>query len=267
MTIDNMICAQKSSDLGQVSINNRSVSVIEYAGKRVITLKMVDELHGRPEGTARRNFNSNKGRLVEGEDYFKVCADEIRTHKIVEISAKSREDVTLLTESGYLMLVKSFTDDLAWQVQKELVRSYFLRPQPKHEIPQTLHEALRLAADTEEKRIAAEAQVVALTPKAEALDELAAMDGCHNLRSAAQQCGWPEQKFIKKLQEIGWLYTHTVTGKKLAYGEKIKAGLMDVKNVQVKRSAGMQAVGQPMITQKGLAKLRTIIGPFSQTPA
>lgn len=104
-------------------------------------------------------------------------------------------------------------------------------------------------------------------PKADAFDKLAGLDGVHNLRSAAQQCGWPEQKFIQKLQEIGWLYTHTVTGRKLAYGDKVKAGLMDVKNVQVKRTAGMQAVGQPMITQDGLAKLRTSIGPFTKAPA
>lgn len=33
--------------------------------------------------------------------------------------------MTLITESGYLMLVKSFTDDLAWRVQRELVKGYF----------------------------------------------------------------------------------------------------------------------------------------------
>lgn len=111
------------------------------------------------------------------------------------------------------------------------------------------------------------AMLEATQPKAEALDKLARLDGVHNLRSAAQQCGWPEQKFIQKLQEIGWIYTHTVTGRKLAYGERVKAGLMEVKNVQVKRTVGMQAVGQPMITQAGLTKLRTIIGPFTKTPA
>lgn len=31
----------------------------------------------------------------------------------------------LITETGYLMLVKSFTDDLAWKVQRELVDTYF----------------------------------------------------------------------------------------------------------------------------------------------
>ena len=42
----------------------------------------------------------------------------------------AREDVTLLTESGYLMLVKSFTDDLAWEVQRELVKTYFNKKKP-----------------------------------------------------------------------------------------------------------------------------------------
>ena len=31
----------------------------------------------------------------------------------------------LVTESGYFMLVKSFTDDLAWDVQRQLVKRYF----------------------------------------------------------------------------------------------------------------------------------------------
>lgn len=58
-------------------------------------------------------------------NYFKICASEIRTHKIIEISPKTREDIIFLTESGYLMVVKSFTDDLAWTVQRQLVNAYF----------------------------------------------------------------------------------------------------------------------------------------------
>lgn len=109
----------------QLSVNNTDIAVKEYMGKRVVTFKDIDTVHNRAEGTARRNFNTNKMHFVEGEDYFKICADEIRTHKIMDISAKSHEDVTLITESGYLLLVKSFTDELSWTVQKELVKSYF----------------------------------------------------------------------------------------------------------------------------------------------
>lgn len=108
-----------------VTINDSDISVKEYNGKRVVTFKDIDICHGRPDGTAKRNFRNNKEHFVEGEDYFKVCADEIRTHNIMQISPKAHEDIVLLTESGYLMLVKSFTDDLAWQVQRQLVNTYF----------------------------------------------------------------------------------------------------------------------------------------------
>lgn len=53
-------------------------------------------------------------------------------------------DVTLLTESGYLMLAKSFTDDLAWKVQRELVNNYFRAKAPEPE--QITLEALATSA-------------------------------------------------------------------------------------------------------------------------
>lgn len=111
--------------MNTVTINNRTLPVKEFNGVRVVTFKDIDELHQRPDGTARRNFNANKERFIEGEDYFKVCANEIRMHKIVEISDKAHEDIVLVTESGYLMITKSFKDELAWQIHRELVNIYF----------------------------------------------------------------------------------------------------------------------------------------------
>ena len=40
-----------------------------------------------------------------------------------------RGRVTLITESGYLLLTKPFNDDLAWQVQRQLVKAYFRCPE------------------------------------------------------------------------------------------------------------------------------------------
>lgn len=105
-------------------INNAEISIKEYSGQRVVTFKDIDAVHGRPDGTARKRFNDNRERFVDGEDYFKICASEFRTHWN-DLPAKATEDVTLITESGYLMLVKSFTDDLAWKVQRELIKGYF----------------------------------------------------------------------------------------------------------------------------------------------
>lgn len=102
------------------------LAVREYQGQRVITFRDVDTLHQRPEGTARRNFNANRVRFIEREDYFTITQpDEIRTLGIVRPQGGTPESVTLLTKMGYLMLVKSFTDDLAWMIQRQLVKSYF----------------------------------------------------------------------------------------------------------------------------------------------
>lgn len=134
-------------------INNVSVGIKEWNSQRVVTFKDIDAVHDRPDGTARRNFNANRERFIAGEDYFKICADEFRT-RWDGLAAKVTEDVTLVTESGYLMLVKSFTDDLAWKVQRELVNGYFrAKPQPKTAAEQLLAQAALMVE--QEQRIAA----------------------------------------------------------------------------------------------------------------
>ena len=109
-----------------IQINDFDLSVKEYQGERVVTFKDIDEVHGRPNGTAGRNFRENRQRFIEGTDYYKISPDEFR-RAFGENSMDKRQTnlITLLTESGYLMLVKSFTDDIAWSVQRQLVNSYF----------------------------------------------------------------------------------------------------------------------------------------------
>lgn len=106
--------------MSELTIGNVNVVIKEYQGQRVVTLKDIDTVHQRPDGTARRNFNTNKQHFIEGVDYFKIQPNEIRT-----VGITSPNGGTVVTESGYLMLVKSFTDDLSWEVQRELVNTYF----------------------------------------------------------------------------------------------------------------------------------------------
>lgn len=104
-----------------IKINNHTVIAKEYMGQRVVTFKDIDTVHERPDGTARVTFNKHKKRLIEGEDYF-VC-DTYEAKRLFSITAPN--GTTLLTEQGYLMIVKPFGDDLAWDVQRKLVKSYF----------------------------------------------------------------------------------------------------------------------------------------------
>lgn len=109
------------NELKTVSINKADITVKEYQGKRVVTLKDIDLCHGRPDGTARKRFNNNKQHFIEGVDYFVRKTDEAAK----EYGVIAPNGLVLVTESGYMMLVKSFTDDLAWEVQRQLVNTYF----------------------------------------------------------------------------------------------------------------------------------------------
>lgn len=112
--------------MNQILINNQNVLIKEYEGKRVITFKDIDMVHDRPEGTARRNFNTNKKHFIEGEDFYILDQpNEIRTLGITRPQGGTPQSVTLIAESGYLMLAKSLTDDLSWDVQRKLVNDYF----------------------------------------------------------------------------------------------------------------------------------------------
>lgn len=129
------------------TLSNQNMPLVEYQGQRVITFSMIDEAHQRPDGSARQAFNRHLKHFIDGTDFLKVSADEYRsllnaqyakdTRKLCasikdtrkKSAEKITEDVTLVFESGYLMIVKPFKDDLSWQVQRELVNAYF-RPVP-----------------------------------------------------------------------------------------------------------------------------------------
>lgn len=116
-----------------MNICGTELQVKRYSNQRVVTFKDIDTVHKRPEGTASRNFRANRQRFLNNVDFYKIPADEFR-RAIGEMDSRQQNDITLITESGYLMLVKSFTDDLAWEVQRKLVHSYF----KSERVPQAL---------------------------------------------------------------------------------------------------------------------------------
>lgn len=113
-----------------IHIGNTDISVKEYNGQRVVTFKDIDTVHGRPDGTARKRFSDNRKHFVEGEDFFIITPKDLENAEMsekrtLENDITSNRGTALITEQGYLMLVKSFTDDLAWEVQRQLVNGYF----------------------------------------------------------------------------------------------------------------------------------------------
>lgn len=107
-------------------INGTPMPVREYNGQRVVTFRDIDSVHQRPDGTAKRNFNTNRKYFMEGIDFFKVKCSEVSTFFVPTPNGYNpNADIILVTLNGYLMISKSFTDELSWSIQRLLVNSYF----------------------------------------------------------------------------------------------------------------------------------------------
>lgn len=129
----------------------------------------------------------------------------------------------------------------------------------------TRMDLLKLAMEAEEERIALAGQVKVLAhevevmqPKAIALDRFASHDGQHNVRNASKLLGVRERLFVTWVITNHWLYRDH-SGRLCARADKIAAGLLDTVPVDIQRSDGVQTLPQPVITQKGLAKLAVLL--------
>lgn len=121
-----------------------------YDRQIVLTFSDIDTYHKRAEGTSKRNFVKNKDYFKENIDYFIAKRKELgdKMTAVYGFNPKAPSG-TLLTKSGYLMIVKSMNDPVAWEQQRKLVNTYFLAEQLVAEKQQGTSTSLVPADQTE----------------------------------------------------------------------------------------------------------------------
>lgn len=134
------------NDMNLIKVENKELTVKEWNGQRVVTAWDIAKLHEREVRRVNENFEYVKDKLIENEDYFLIKRQEISESKfpIQDFIPNNVKEIPLFTESGYLMLVKTFTDDLSWNIQRALVKSYFTLKTVVKEIKQTEAQKKRL---------------------------------------------------------------------------------------------------------------------------
>ena len=241
-------------------INNTEISIKEYSGQRVVTFKDIDAVHGRPDGTARKRFNDNRDRFVEGEDYFVRKTDEAMN----EFGIAAPNGLVLITESGYLMLVKSFTDDLAWKVQRELVKTYF-RAKEICVVPKDYPSALRALADAEEARLALLAEneqqrqaIADFEPIKHYVDTILESPSTLTTTQIAADYDLSAQRLNKILKSAG--IQHNVNGQWILYKKHMGQGYTKSKTIQFTHSDGrVDSKMQTQWSQKGRLLIHEIL--------
>lgn len=237
-----------------VPVQGIAVPVVEFRGQRVITFAMVDKVHHRPEGTARYRFRDNKSRFVENDDFYVVDFAQKGVFRPFDIEVPPR-GLTVLTESGYLMLVKSFTDDLAWEVQRTLVKNYFRAKNDQQPDPHTMlgdPACLRgLLLEYTERVIALEKTVRAQAPKVEFHDAVADAENCQTIRDVAKVLGTGQNRLFGFLRNRGILMNNNAP-----YQRYVDAGYFRVVERVHKKRGAPEVYTKTLVTGKGLAYLQ-----------
>lgn len=110
-----------------VKINDVELGIKEYKKERVVTAWDIAKVHGREVKRINEIFKNNIDKFILKEDYFFLTPNEFSgSFKTAQdFIPNNVKEIPLFTESGYLMLVKTFTDDLSWDIQRQLVKGYF----------------------------------------------------------------------------------------------------------------------------------------------
>lgn len=110
-----------------ITIENTEMQIKEYNGQRVVTFDDICAVHDCERKRLTKHFERKRKHFVKDEDYFEMTRKELNdlTSPNSKIIGNPNIKTYLFTESGYLMIVKCLDDDIAWDVQRQLVNAYF----------------------------------------------------------------------------------------------------------------------------------------------
>lgn len=104
-------------------IDGKPVEIIEYKGYKVITTKVMAEHHGLDVKVMNQKFKRNRKYFNEGKDYFAITTMEAQNMGI-HVGVMNRADIMhLYTPSGYLKMLKTINDDVAWGIFADMINA------------------------------------------------------------------------------------------------------------------------------------------------
>jgi len=103
--------------------------VIRYRDNIVLTTEQLANYYEVEKDNLKVNFNRNKNRYVESQDFFVLTDSELQVFKDkvtnCYLVGENAKILYLWTESGALLHAKSLNTDKAWEVYMKLMRTYF----------------------------------------------------------------------------------------------------------------------------------------------
>lgn len=237
-------------------------NIVTLAGGQAVTMtsREIAELTGKDHGNVMRDIRS----MI---DAISTDSNLIPCAKSTTYAGKDGRQYPQyeLDKDTCLTLLLGYDAVARMKVVKRWQELEAMIDQPK--VPQTMPEALRLAAEAIEQRDMlalqnrAQAEALAVAePKAQALDLIAAGERAVTIREAAKLLDVREARLTGWLHEHGW--TYRLNGRWVARQEHIQGGRLIYKEARYTDHRTGHEVYAPYchITPKGLAKLARIFG-------
>lgn len=215
------------------------LSVSENVARNVtMSSREIAELTGKEHKNVIRDIRAMRGELEkDGSD----LSHEIRE----EVDARGYAACIHLTREMTELLLTGYSVPLRLKVIRRLNE---LESQQAPRIPQTLAEALRLAADQAEQIEQQQAALAIAAPKAAFVDQYVENTGSMSFRQAAKLLKANERRFRQLLLDKGVMYY--LSGVLTPYQHHIDAGRFEVKTGTSERN--QHAFTQARFTAKGM---------------
>ncbi|EEU2610363.1 phage antirepressor Ant [Escherichia coli] len=251
----------QESELVVVQNQPDEIPVLEWQGVRVVTTETLARGYGVDEANIRNNLSRNLDRFEEGKHYFLLTGLKLREFKNRVTGSysvgKNARSLTLWTERGAARMSKIVDTNEAWAFFEKLEDSYFRqKEQQPVAIPQTLPEALRLAAELAEQKQLLEQkahqlnqQLVAAAPKVDFADRVSGAKGIL-IGNFAKVVGLKQNALFAWLRGNGILIA-SGGRKNVPFQQYINAGYFTVKEVVLDDEDGYQIRLTPQLTGKG----------------
>lgn len=195
-----------------VKIKETEILIKEFRSQRVVTSWDIANVHNKEVREINQIFKNNQHRFIVNKDYFSISINEIpESFKMIQKIPNNVKEIFVFTESGYLLLTKPFTDDLSWEVQRQLVESYFtLKVIKTLSEKQTYIYNIIMANDDLSKAIAINEYeikyVKPLEKKGEYVDNVLNTEGLMTITTIAKDLGMSGQKLNKLLNKLEVIY-------------------------------------------------------------
>lgn len=198
--------------------------------------------------------NWMKGRIeqygfVENQDF--VCSPILASKERSGRGGSNRKEYAISLDMAKELAMVERND------KGKQARQYFIECERRVKanvmsIPQTLPEALRLAADLAEQKAKAEAQLAIAAPKALFHDSVTEAINCQSVQEIAKVLGTGPNRLFKFLREEGLLMRDN-----LPYQQHLDAGLFRVVEKQYNDVRGESYIyTRTLVTGKGLAYIQ-----------